>query len=308
MAFSLGNLNQYVGQEDLFVRSIMGGSLISDTDYPITVIPNIKGKTDIPILNTTLQPQVGSCSWNPSGTTAINSLAIEVSAVKFDEELCVADLDKMLPIWKVKAGSYDAQLPEEAIFAMERAELISAYNEELIFLGNKVSGVAGLNKANGIFAQLDSATYSGVTQRESVSAVTVSNIISVVDSLVAKLDKNVLARQDKVLYMSMASFIKYCQAVRTANLYHFPIDFNPLQGVRHLESGIMIKPKIGMMDSQRMLLTYSNNVIYACDLASDIENFKFVPDLTGRTILFVADFKVAGYVYVPAQCVVLDIA
>ena len=177
----------------------------------------------------------------------------------------------------MNSGSYNTTIPFEQIYAEEKVAQISSLIDTLIWQGNtSVTGNTGL--CNG-FIKLANTTYSGsvVTGNvNSVTSITPSNIVAVVDNAIQVIPVNIVAMDDLYLYCGYDFARTYFTALRNANLYNYPSvetganDFM----ITIPSSNVKLVAVKGLNATNKFFISTKSNLFFGCDLLNDYENFE----------------------------------
>lgn len=270
-SFDLNSLQTYTDE--------VGGLLLTEavakakTAEACYIQSGIKGTQAINLLTSTLNVVDGTCGWSPSGQTTFSQRDISVCAYKVNEALCPADLNTYWAGQFLNAGSYNESVPFEQQIAKLKQEQISMFIENKIWQA-ATSASGGTDCFNGLLK----LTSTAVTPSEQVnfvpspSALTSSNALSVVDSLIAVLPDAVLDRNDLVVMMSNQAYRNYVVALRTANYFHYTPEGAGVDFVTyHPATNIKVLGVPGLSGSNRIILAPASEVVIGVDLMDDSE-------------------------------------
>lgn len=276
MALNVAGLTAYVDENKmaLIKKMILGGRTLR---Y-ITTQPDIKSTATINIINSNLVAQANTCGWNEAGTTILTQQDLSVCPLKINESICLNTLEQYYTQKLMRPGSYNEQIPFEEIYASEKADQISALIDDLIWKGNVASGVGNLALCDG-FIKLADVNFSGsvVTGNvQGVTALTSSNIISVVDDITSVVPTNIWGQDDLILFMGYDTYRLYALALRNANLFHYTGAENQGEDYSQMIPGTNIKAVAvrGLNGTNKMFLSSASNFYFGTDLLSDAEEFQ----------------------------------
>jgi hypothetical protein len=293
MALDLSGLSAYVDEQKLplIKRSILGSRAMNF----LTVQPDIKSSATINILDSTLVAQAGACGWSPSGTTALTQQELKVCPIKVNEGICLDDLEKYYTQKMMNPGSYNENIPFEQLYAEDKADRIAALVEDLAFKGNTVSGSGNLALCDGFLKRID-VDFSASTVNGNVtsaSAITASNIVALVDGMVASVPADIIDATDLVLFMGYDTYRTYALALRNANLFHYNGQENQGQDFSQMVPGTNVRVIAvrGLNGTNRMILSRSANMYVGTDLLNDFEDFKIKYDDVEDDVKFRAKWK-----------------
>jgi hypothetical protein len=301
MAFDLNSLTAYTDEQKmpLIKKSILEGR----TAQLISVQPDIKNSATINIINSTMVGQSGACGWSPSGSTALTQRTISVCNIKFEEALCLLDLDAYYTSKMMKPGSYNTEIPFEGIFAEEKAEKLQAIFEDIIWKGDSDDGSGNLALCDG-FLKLFDEVISGSTVNGNplaLTAITPANIVNIVDGMAALVPTDVIAVDDLHIFVGYDFYRTYAKALRDQNLFHYNGTEN--QGMEFSQmvpgTNIRIVAVRGLNGTNRAVLTPASNLYLGTDLLNDFENFELFYYNADDEIRFRSKFRMGVEVAFP---------
>jgi hypothetical protein len=276
MSLNVAGLTAYVDENKmaLIKKAVLGGRTLR---Y-ISVQPDIKSSATINIINSNLVAQAGGCGWSENGTTILTQQTLSVTPLKVNEAICLDTLETYYTQKMMQPGSYNENIPFEEIFASEKADKINALIDDLIWKGNTSTGSGNLALANG-FIRLAGQTFSGsvVTGNVNVvTAITSSNIISIVDGMSSVVPTDILDMDDLYLFCGYDFYRTYALALRNANLFHYTGAENQGEDYSQMIPGtnIRIVALRGLNGTNRAFLSSASNLYFGTDLLSDAEDFQ----------------------------------
>jgi hypothetical protein len=301
MAFDLNSLTAYVDELKLplIKKSILQGRTVE----LVNVQPDIKSSATINKIGSTMIGQNGGCGWSPTGTTSITQRTISVCPIKFEEALCLDDLEQYYLQKSMRPGSYNEEIPFEGIFAEEKAEQLQAIFEDILWKGDTDTGVGNLALCDGWFKLFDEVisgdTVNGNTG--SYTAITAANIIDIVDDMVAVIATDVINVADLHLFVGYDFYRTYSKALRDANLFHYTGAENQGQDFSQMIPGsnIRIIAVRGINGTNRAVLTPASNLYVGTDLLNDYENFQIFYSADQDEVRFRSKFKLGVEVAFP---------
>lgn len=286
MAFDVSGLSTWTDEHkmDLIRASILKGR----TADIINVQAGIKNSATINIMSSPVTGQAGACGFNANGDTVLTQRAITVCDMKVNEKFCLNDLEDYYTSKMMNPGSYNESIPFEQIFSEEKVDQVNALIEDLIWKGDTaLSGNLAL--CNGLVKLINSDA-SGQTI-STTAAITASNIIAIVDEMVADIPEGVIDAGDLKLFCSYAQYRTYAAALRDANLFHYTgaegSDFRMfIPGVN-----VEIVAVRGLSSVTEMFLTPASNLYLGTDLLSDGESFKLFYSEDNDEVRFISKWK-----------------
>jgi hypothetical protein len=293
MSFNVNGLTTYTNEieMELIKKMVLGGR----TQRYVTVQPNIKSTDTINIISSTMYGAAGGCGFTSTGSTNLTQQDITVCPIKFQEELCIDTLENYYFQVMMAPGSYQTELPFEQVFVEDKIANMSSIIDNLLWQGDTSSSNQNLSLCNGWIKQANT-TYSGSVvngNTGSVTAITSSNIIAIVDNAIQVIPTNVIAEDDLILYCGYDFARTYFTALRNANLYHYPstadgsMDFEiviPSANVR------LVAVK-GLTGTNKFFITPKKNIFMGTDLLSDYEQFQMWYSLDNQTLRYSAKMK-----------------
>jgi hypothetical protein len=292
MALNVNGLTAYVDQVkmDLIKKMILGGR---STSF-LTVQPGIKSAASINLLSSNLVAQAGGCGFTDAGETILTQNTLNVCPLKVNESICIDTLEQYYTQVMLQPGSYDTDFGFEQIYTEEKVSQVSSLIDTLIWQGNtSVTGQTGL--CDG-FIKLANTTYSGTVVDGNVSnytAITASNIISIVDEAIQVIPTNIIAEDDLYLYCGYDFARLYFTALRNANLYNYPSvetganDFM----ITIPSSNVKLVAVKGLTGTNKFFITTKSNAYFGCDLLDDYENLQIFYSMDFQEVRVVAKWK-----------------
>lgn len=233
MAFSLGGLTAYTKQ---LVKPLLTAAVFdAKTQQMIMkngiVIPNVKSSAKIPLLDTDVNFQAQSCSFDPSGTTTITQRTVTVGAIKVEEKLCPKDLEAYFTQEAMKAGSTleDFGIADfQKVWLDRKNQLIAKQLETAIWQGDTSSSDINLKRFDGLVKLIDAGSpvdanvsgYTGITGSP-VAQVTASNVISCTEGIYKAIPTAVLNKKNVTICVGDDWFRLLVLAYRALNLYAY---------------------------------------------------------------------------------------
>lgn len=217
MAYDVSAFSDYVGRESQALTATLftGG----DTGKFARFMTGIKGKTTIPKITGDATLQLGKCK-TPSGTTDVTEESIEVFQWEYYEGFCMDDLQTKFPNTVLAPGSNNADAPpmwQETVVDVKVSSMMKSL--ELTYWQGDTGGTYSL--FDGFIKLIDADGNAIAGNTGSVTSVTVSNIIAVVDAMITATPVDVKESDDYRILIGNDWFDLYIQAVKNANNYHY---------------------------------------------------------------------------------------
>lgn len=303
MAFS-NTLSTWVKPGELYGKTLYA----SNTAKFVEIRDGIKGYQDIHPFATTTAFQAGACSYNATNTTTVTAVRLTVDQVSTMETFCVSDFNTYALGLMLKPGSSDND--DEAFINMFAEEkLKSATNSlwEMFWRGNKATGAGNLALTDGILTKLLHTSQSASTV-SATSAVTASNALDVVDSMLALAPAGLLQKENLTVFMTSANYLKYIANCKTTNNYHFTGSFNNFETTH---PGFPKLKIVGLyeLDSNTdgidMILTYDSNFVMGVDTNEESTSYDLWYSKDDRNIKSALETKIGTAVKEPAMVVII---
>ncbi len=298
MALDLSGLASYTDEQknDLIRASLLEAKTIS----MITVQPGIKSSAAINILSSSSVWQTGSCGFSNDGTTSLTQRVITVSDIKKNESICLNDLENFYVQSKMKAGSYNEEIPFAELYSEEVVGQTQKFIEELTWQGDTSLPGNNLGLADGLLKVIDGATaVVGSTE----AALDASNIIEEVDNMVTAIPADMVSSEDLVLFMGYDLYRVYARALRDANLYAY----SGAEGANFEQmvpgTNVKVVAVGGLVTTDRMILAEASNLHCGTDLLSDLENFSIFYSQDNDEVRVIQKMKIGFQVAFPNRIV-----
>lgn len=278
MAFNTGGLTAYVAEDKFkLLTQLQAKSGLADK---VRHQPNIKDTARLHYMTTTAPFQADGCSYNASGTTTLTQKSISVGAIAIMEDLCVKDLNGFwaeVLVAKGKKGEEVIPGEIESAWVTKKLNVVANQLAKADFQGDTGSGNANLNKYDGLLKLIDadSTVIQGNTGGLLV-APTVANILDVLDAMWTAIPEDLetdAPDSGKQLYLWLPkSYYKmYLSALKNANLYHY---ISADGETKLYGTDVILVPTVGLANTDRMILTYADNIIIGMDGDADEDNME----------------------------------
>ncbi len=286
MAINVNDLPEYVAdnRNELLTKAALGAETL---DYIDTIL-NVKHKTNLHILSSTIQFQNGKeCGFNAQGEDKFSNRTLEVIPIKVNKSFCDRDLIEKWTNQDLLIQAGRETLPFEQIFMEENNKAIARKLDEAIWQakGNSdyLDGFRGFTEycQNGATVELP----VGSTEAD------------LVDAMYAAIPTAVLAN-DPIIFVSYTFFRKYIMVLNSTCCANRPIvDANTVE-LRYIgDSRVIIKPVVGLENSEWFYAGSRHNFIYGTDIEDSQNAYKLWysddDDLFKYKVLFNAGVQVA---------------
>lgn len=269
MSYDVSSFTDYVGRENEFLTATLfsGG----DTGKFARFMTNVKGKTSIPKIDGDATIQKGTCK-SASGETDITEYFIEVTQWEYYEGFCEDDLQKKFPNTVLAPGSSNADAPakwQETVIDVKVASIQKTL--ELTYWQGDTAGTYTL--FDGFIKQIDADGSAVTGNTSSATEITKTNVIGLVDDMIAASDVDVKEADDYAIYVGNDVFDLYIQAVKDANLYHNSAE-NDGQTYKIGGSGKMLRKVRGLNGTDRMFAGRGSSFVVGMDVENEEEIIK----------------------------------
>lgn len=299
---SLGAYTNATGQE-LLEKEI----LKSETIEAISVMPNVKYKSELKYLLTDALVQASACGTpTTSGSTTLSKKDVEVKSFMVYETLCPADLEDTALSLSMAPGNPE-NLPFEGQYVASKVAQIKAKIENKIWVN-----ASGATEFSGLFEQFDEdssvvdvvASFTGTT-------VTGATLIALYDKMIASVPEEIIAMNDLTLFLGHDQFRKLSKAfLDTNNVLLQKFDFNGVSVFEYPGSEyIKIRPVNGLNAAnntlKRAVITPASNLIYVTDMNEEANQTKMWWSEDDQIVKFITHWK-SGVAYKFSEYIVVS--
>ena len=270
--WDVSGLGVYVDEqsEDIIPALIYDGR----TAQLVPVMEGVKGSEEIKLIDSSITLQdAASCGRTPLGTTTLTDKAMVVKPIKSNQDFCSEDLVDtwgQLGLPQGVRNQREALAYEDIIIAHQMAK-IQELNEVLIWKGNLGSTTPNLNKIDGFKKKFD-ADVTVVNQNSTaIAAVTVGNVIAILQGVRDALPIPVTSREHKI-FVGKEIFDLYLRAVTNGNFFHHN-DVNNNESVTLMGTTTQIELVHGLNGVSSIYAGPTDRMRIGTDLQSDWEDF-----------------------------------
>jgi hypothetical protein len=275
MSLNVAGLTAYVDQERMaLIRKFV---LEGRSTRFLTIQPDIKSAASINVLSSDLVGQAGGCGFTNQGETILSQEPLSVCPLKVNESICLDTLEQYYTQYMMNPGSYNTEIPFEQTYVLDKIANISSLVDTLIWQGD--TSVTGQTSLCDGFITLAETTYSGSVvdgNTSNATGITASNIIGLVDDMVAAVPVNIINMDDLYLYVGYDLYRLYARALRNANLFHYTGAEDQGEDFSQMVPGtnVRIISVKGMNGTNKMFLSTKSNLFFGTDMLNDYENFE----------------------------------
>lgn len=303
--FDVDALSTFVNEtKNAIINEIV---VTGDSVSRMDIQPGIKGTQTINLGVSSVTIQADACGWTPAGSTEFTQRNISVLPFKVNEQWCLKDIETYFMGQALKAGDITDYSVLGAGFVNDKVARIKKEIELSVWQGDIVS-TPGFGHFNGLLYLLglesDRETVELGSPNIMTGPFTTANIISAVEAMVMARPVEMLDAPGQYLNMSMANYLMYTSALRTADLYNYGQANNGAKYEIEIPgTGVIAKGVIGLGTSDKMVLTYNDNLVFGTDNLNGEEDFKIWFDDKEDAVMFKARFKAGVQVKFPQYCV-----
>ena len=310
MALDLSALTNYVKENELQLTSaaIFSAKTASLIEARGNVQVGIKSAETVNIMTTDAVFQTGgTCGFNSSGTTTITQRTLTVGKIKIQESICPATFEAKYTQKALREGSTYDYMAYANEYTAQKVQRIGAALETALWQGNTASSDGQLNKFQGIATIINALGFGGAGDPINGNAaqqttLTSSNVIAAVDAVFASLPAEILDKDDVVIFCGNDTFREYVIALRTANLFHYPVD---AANMELIVPGTAIKliGVNGLNGTDYLFGLSMSNLYLGTDMLNEQDRFELFYAAEAMEMRFVVEFKLGVQIAFPDQVV-----
>ncbi len=260
MSFDLTALSDYVEQSnDILTATLFSGG---DTGKFARFETEVKGKREITTIEGDVILQNGTCK-TASGTTVLDKVSIEVQDWTYHEDFCVGDLETKLTNTVLAPGSNSESIPKPVEEKMVDVKLAAINKKlELTYWQGDTGGT--YTNFDGYIKKIDALGTAIDGNTSSATAITVANIIGLVDDMIVASLVDVKEDDDYQVLVGNDAFDLYVAALKAANLFHYSAD-NDGQTLKVGGSAKILRKVRGLNGTDRMFASVGRNFVVGMD-------------------------------------------
>lgn len=310
MAFNVTGLTDYTNQQstDLVLKSLFGSKTAAVLQAAGQVQVGVKSAEALNILTGDVYFQADGCGYTASGNTTFTQRNITVGKIKVEETLCPKTLEAKWMQTQIAAGSPE-EVPFEEQIGNDKASRIAKLLEVAMWQGDTATSNTNpnTNRFDGFNKVIDDAAASVDGNTTAATAITTSNVETLVDDIYNALPADIADAEDLVLFVGIDTFKKYTTALRASNLFHYAADSEGMEIVVPATNMKMIAVG-GLNGTDRMFAGRMANFFVGTDLANAEEEYKFWYSEDNDEVRFRATMKYGVQVAFPDQIVEFTLA
>ncbi|MFI8379611.1 hypothetical protein [Leeuwenhoekiella sp. NPDC079379] len=301
MALDISTITGYVNENSGELKARMSAG--ETTARNLTVQTGVKAPTAINIISTDANFQDGSVAgWTPNGTTTLSQRILTPGDIKVQEAINPKDINKIWMSQLVSAGSYENSIPFEQFYVDTKLDAINKNSEKAIWQGDKASANANLNKFDGFLKIIDASGQAVDGNVDSVSGITIDNVVDVVDGMYSVLPSDVLEKTDLRLAVGYDVARLYVRKHKDLDLRNY----EKIAGTFEFEvpgTNVKLFATSGLNGTSRMIMASAENMVIGTDLENDEEQFSIRYSEEEFVVKYHANFKKATQVAFPEEIV-----
>ena len=310
MAFNVTGLTDYTNQQstDLVLKSLFGSKTAAVLQAAGQVQVGVKSAEALNILTGDVYFQADGCGYTASGNTTFTQRNITVGKIKVEETLCPKTLEAKWMQTQIAAGSPE-EVPFEEQIGNDKASRIAKLLEVAMWQGDTATSNTNpnTNRFDGFNKVIDDAGNAVDGNTTSATAITTSNVETLVDDIYNALPADIADAEDLVLFVGIDTFKKYTTALRASNLFHYAADSEGMEIVVPATNMKMIAVG-GLNGTDRMFAGRMANFFVGTDLANEEEEYRFWYSQDNDEVRFRATMKYGVQVAFPDQIVEFTLA
>lgn len=269
-------------REELLMKSMLG----SKSSGLFRLMTDVKGKTNLHLMDVNPIFAAGDCAFNATGTTAFSNRELVPAFLKVNMEFCDKNMLGTYAEHQVKIAAGKETLPFEEKWCNAIADAVADGVEKMIYQGSS----ANTNEFGGLIETLSAAT--DVIAVSASTAVTAYAYLKAVAKAIPAQVKN------PVILVSIPLYREFMQDLVTANLFHY----DPANGENEYRlpgTDIRVIAVGGLNGAEKDPVIAANldNIVYGVDAEGDESDFDLWYSKDDRiwklAIQFIAGVQVA---------------
>jgi hypothetical protein len=312
----LSALTKYTDElaTELIAKSVLRGRTV---DTGISIQPDVKYKSSINLMTTTLVGQATTCGMSPTGSVALSQRDIESCPITVFEDICLIDLQQYWAGKLMRPGSYQEEIPFEVLYTDDKVKKIQALSEDLFWKGSVSNDVTGNGAPTGNLALcngvLDVIQFQAGSASVNIASTTASfskaTAIDIIDSIIADFNVNcsdALGEENLNIYISYPNFTLLTQALRDANYFHYDANQGDFRIDGYLGTNFNVVAVRGLNGTDRIVATPAANLYLGVDMMNDYESFEVFYHQKDDKVYFRSKWKQGAQVAFPEFVVLFN--
>ena len=300
-SFDLSGLSTYTDE--------VGGLLLAEAITKAKTVElgfvqqGIQGTQAMNLLSSTLNVQNGTCGWNSSGSTTFTQRNLAICPFKVNEALCPQDLASYWAGQFLNKGSYHEEVPFAEQIASLKVEQIKLFVDTTLWTALPASsgGTACFTGYKYIFNNVSGNTGVNIVSSPT-TAFTSSNMLDIVDQVIAAVPEPIQEYTDLLCMMSIANYRKYTVGLRQANFFHFGTETAEAATefiTFHPGTNIRVVGVPGMVSTNQVVVGPASELIIGVTLLEDTERLEMFYSKDFDEVRIRANFGFGGNIPFP---------
>lgn len=263
--YVVSGLTDYVEiNKDALIRDVVLGFVEGDTIAKMGKQMGVKGSEILNYLNVDPVLQNGKgCGFSPVGNTNFSERTVETHILKVNDEWCNDDLLGKYAEYLVKFGANknaeEFGFEKEILDGIGRG--INKKMEKIVWQGDTGLSITGLIELA-----------KGADSASTITARSESTVYAAVKNVIMAIPEEIL--DDAVVFLSPANFRKLVFELLEMNNFHITPEEIEKGEFYFPGTTIAVHKTFGMTGSDDIYATTWGNMIYACDMMSDKEEYR----------------------------------
>lgn len=302
--YNVTALSDFVKQNDsLLLKEAVIGETFGDIIPRMAHQLGVKGTVRLNYLSTDAILQEGGCGFNPSGSTVFSERDVETQLIKAQDAFCKTDLISKWTEYQVRvASTQNDPAPFESEIMDGVTKSINRQMETLVFQGNKSNG----DLIDGL---LTIALGSDSASTIAVDVPSGSSMYDAVLQTYMALPEELLNdAENTCIFLSPSNYRKYVQELVAAKFYA-PMYTPNNEEVKDMfipGTSIRVHKTMGMPNGY-IYAGSLKNMVYACDMLSDSEEYDAWYSQDNQEFRYSIQFNAGVSTYFPDYVVVATI-
>lgn len=298
MGFTLTGLSNYVDQTS--TQLIAAVQFKAETAKLTNLQTGIKSAAALQILAVDPVPQDGeSCGFLASGSTTLTQRTLTTKAVKFEESMCIRDLQAKWTQILLKKGQQYSEADVPAVIMDEIANKIMARLEVADWQGDTTSGSAYLSRYDGLLKIIDAA--SGTIPMTS-STINETNIRTILRNGVSLVPDALKGNSEFTFFCGYDTYTTYLNKISNDNHFHM-FDASVYGEIRVENSPYKLKAVHGLDGTNRIIGMLPSNAVLGVDMEGEEERAKLWYSLDDDLVKYSFRFRRGWQIAIPSEIV-----
>ena len=310
-ALDVSSWTDYIDRKRDIIANVIAGAPTLANLVPVL---GAKANTtvEVPVLDTNVAWSSANCVASGTGaSTTIVPRTADVKRLKDREELCLDELDAVLPMIQA-AGAKNEELPFANLYINLKVAKNAKALEKAAWVSNVTAQTGNNAITSGYLAIADGET-ADLAYYSTFTGLTVANALTTLQTMIDNRSEAMFEMEDNVIYCSLPYFSIISQAIRAAGyyagtgLYENNGQMNQL-GINEMlfpGTNVRIKGTHGLNGNNSLFLTNEMNLRYVTDLESDKDNVDIFYDKYHNELVSEITFAMAFQYDFPENVVYL---